>query len=172
MKTKIFFIGILIALYAGSVQGQIQKNTWMIGGDMQLLMNIHDHQNIGFVLVPTIGYTVVNNLVLGIDLTGEYSYFFDDRTYWGSFGIGPMIRYYFGKNNLMPFAYLSYRGEIGFRSISDDRSWDHSLLPGVGLTYMMNPFVGIEGLFRWHVLDYYKTLQFHIGLQVYLPPKV
>lgn len=169
MKTKILFIGILFTLSLSNVLGQIQKKTWMIGGDMNLLMNIYDRQDVGFVLVPSVGYTVANNLVLGFDMSGEYYYSFDDKTYWGSIGIGPMFRYYIGKNDLMPFAYLSYKGEIGFYSDYEDTSWDHSLQPGVGLTYMIFPSVGIEGLLTCHVLDYYKTLQFHIGLQVYLP---
>ena len=170
MKPKLLFTGLLLSLSLGHVLGQIQKHTWMIGGDMNLLMNIYDRQDIGFILVPTVGYTVAKNLVLGINMTGEYYYSFDDKTYWGGFGIGPMFRYYIGKKKLMPFAYFSYKGEIGFYSNYEDTSWDHSLLPGVGLTYMILPSVGIEGLLTCHVLEYYKTLQFHIGLQVYLPP--
>lgn len=95
-------------------------------------------------------------------------------------GIGPLVRYYIGKDRVYGFAHFSYLGKLIMFNTSVRNEFQSKLQPGVGIGYMLTSTVGIDALFKYefyHTNDEFAEIQnytsssLNIGLQIYLPLK-
>ena len=103
---------------------------------------------------PAFFYFVYPNLAIGATIS--YGYFKTDEDELKSYGIGPVIRYYFGKEMIHPFLSLEYvysRDEIDntFSAGSPYVSTGHSHVwtPGLGIDYFIAKNVALEPVIRY-----------------------
>ena len=155
-----------------SVQGQTEKEDWMVGGNFEL----NTTNNTTISLTPSAGYFFLNNLAAGGTLNFLYNKIGNDKT--TGFGFGPFVRYYFGKNNLKPFAHTEYLFTSikfegpGFSSTTNGGDF----FIGPGLAAFVNEHVAIETLVGYANSNYSGSgsdggLAIRIGFQVYLSPR-
>lgn len=155
-----------------TLKAQTEQADWMVGGNFEL----NTTSNTTVSLTPTAGYFFLNNLAAGGTLNFLYSKVGDDKT--TAFGFGPFVRYYFGKNNLKPFAhteylFTSYKLEgPGFSSTTNGGDF----FIGPGLAAFVNENVAIETLVGYANSNYSGStsdggVAIRIGFQVYLSPR-
>lgn len=119
-------------------------------------------------LNTAVGYTVINNLPIGIYVSVD----FYKNTYLGnntgydkgtSFAIGPFARYYFANlNGFMPMveAAIGYgidnnKADYGNGVTKDNRNmWEYWVAPG--FTYFFNKHIGIDGEIGY----YHQTINY------------
>ena len=113
----------LLILLSVSLKAQTEKGTLLIGGasDLNLVFqslesrmdsDFDDLTSTSVVLVPQIGYFIIDDLALGARFVlGYNSYEIDngDKRRITSFSFSPFVRYFFGEKNIKPYV----NGEIG-----------------------------------------------------------
>ncbi len=121
---SVFLSGCLITLALGAY-AQTNKGDLLIGAGSEFgasfsnytyqYSNIQSNQTEKYSLVtidPTVGYFILNNLNLGISVLYSGSYLnypsFRETASTTQFGLGPIIRYYIGHNNIKPYLNISY----------------------------------------------------------------
>lgn len=178
MVKKVLLKSFLSLITIFNLNGQIQKKTLMVGGEIDLPLTKKYEDENQFKIAPTFGYFVVDNLVVGVETETIINTWLDARRY--NIGIGPLVRYYVGTNKLQPFGHMSYIGLMSFFNTSDNNYFSSHLKSGVGVHYLLIPSVSIEALIAY---DYFNTneelakgiprphLSIHFGFQIFLPPK-
>lgn len=151
MSEKVRFIFLLSCfLIINSTFGQIDKNNWMLGGNL----SIHSTQrpdefrgtNSSIKLFPSVGYFFEKNFAAGVILEyriiGSKNFKFDFGNS-GELGVGPFTRYYFlksdQKNNLFLEIFCRYTNNIRF---SNKPLFTYGT--SIGHVYFINQSVGIE----------------------------
>lgn len=114
-------IAIALLLSSGiSIFGQIQKNTLMLGGgEIDIPLQPQNGDEYKFLIAPTFGYFIVDNLVIGSEVYTQINSWVGARRY--NIGVGPLCRYYVGKGNLKAFGHISYVGILSFFNTADSR---------------------------------------------------
>ena len=165
---------LLTLAVVSNVFAQTEEGVWMVGGNI----NINTGDNATTVEIsPNGAFFVMRNLAVGGNITLSFSELGDNKL--TRFGVGPMTRWYFGKNsNVKPFAH----GEFGIVSLKTETpsgsSTENGLqyLLALGLAGFLNPNVALEALAGY---DHVKLSDFEgdggfalrIGFQVYLRPR-
>jgi hypothetical protein len=177
---------LLIVLLLSSfrfVSGQPQKNDWMVGSNIVsstvLLDNGGGYIQHGISLSPQGGCFLTNRLVLGVSV--HYNYYHSSNS--GGYDVGAAIfsRYYFkSKTN----SKLFLNGDLGFGysaitktpySVSSTESHSRNYGLGIGYTYFISSYVGLEVSLMVERIRYkYPITAFYVpsfgwGFQVYLP---
>lgn len=170
---KKMYVVLLMMFTVYNVAAQTEHGNWLVGGSF--VLNTGDNSTtIG--LNPTAGYFVMNNLAVGGTVILNYTKFGNNRT--TTFGVGPLVRYYFGKTNIKPFV----NGEFGlvsqrFKSnVSSNTENGINFLLGLGLAGFLNENVALEALAGYsHTklrdFDGDGGFAFRLGFQVYLRPR-
>ena len=172
---KNLLLGLLLIVSAG-LSAQTMQGQWMVGGTAGFNSTSNDPDGgadavTTFNLNPNIGYFVIDNLAIGLNLG------FESHSGAGSvFSVGPQVRYYFV--NLGESAKLFAQGRFGFASFSPEEGDSYSGTEwgvGVGLAYFLNPHVALEGLLEYSSLtpnsdfDFKQnTFGFNVGFQIHL----
>ncbi|MBC6492176.1 outer membrane beta-barrel protein [Flavihumibacter stibioxidans] len=169
-KFLVLLGGVLMATV--SIKAQTEKADWLVGGNFTL----NTTTNTTFSLTPAAGYFFLKNFAAGGTFNFLYNKAGDDKT--TAFGLGPFARYYFGKNNLKPFAHTEYLFTSvkvegpGFSSTSNGADF----FIGPGLAAFVNEHVAIETLVGYANSNYSGSsndggLALRIGFQIYLSPR-
>lgn len=169
-----YIYSLLFVLTVGSnVFAQTEEGVWMVGGSISF--NTGDN-NTTIDLSPSAAYFVMRNLAVGGNFSLSYSKLGQNKT--TQFGVGPLVRYYFGKTNIKPFVH----GEFGivsqkfkFPNSSNTENGINFLL-ALGLAGFINENVALEALAGY---DHTKLkdfdgdggFAFRLGFQVYLRPR-
>ena len=183
MKTKFFALATLLALTLFNLQAQVEKNKLFVAGSFRIELNaggendkygdIEDkYSYFDFDFQPKIGYTVIDNLPIGlymdVDYYREKAKDDNDKYKETTVSVGPFIRYYFLKDKkFKPFA----EGLIGFGfyraadKTEADNDWNvfdkegyFTYRIGGGASYFFNDYIAAD-LFMgfnhegWTVMD-------------------
>ncbi|AYB29480.1 outer membrane beta-barrel protein [Chryseolinea soli] len=194
-----------LCLAVSSSMAQTSKGTFLLGGSLgfssghststyDYLSTPSKQKQSTISLAPNVSYFVIDRLSIGIVTPLSYTQYkredIDQKTTYRSYSIGPLIRYYFPLGShwaIFPEASYSYgwMETMGHYSINGDvfrqtfRGNARNLQGGLGLTYFLNPNIGLEGKFRYQSMrDTYNhagldhvdnnSFDFTIGVQVYL----
>src|ERR1051325_3709985 len=143
-----------------------------------------------FSVSPTVGYFVINSLMIGLQGSYGHGWTLNNPNYKSNNGsIGPVIRYYFpfGKFALFPELATSFdRSTIksptfdpltGGIIVGTTKTKDQLYKAGIGTVWFATPNIGIEGVFGYRKLQYKEpsylksatNLYFTVGIQFYLP---
>lgn len=162
---------LILALAALSFQAQAQtdKGTVMAGGQLSLTTNKNASS---FRLNPNVGFFVGDNLALGGNIRFDFSK--AGTVSANEFGIGPFMRYYFGKSQAKPFLvfsadYLTNKVKTSTAEISNS---GYGFLLGLGFAAFLNRNVAIEGIGGYNYADYTNAegnggFSLSIGFQLY-----
>lgn len=173
---KIF--SILLLLISLSLNAQITKNNWLVGGGISFSYSKSkpeaavDSKAFHMSLSPNLGYFIWNKFALGSRLDFDMSRYKSDNgsSSFDRLLVTPFIRYYFLGNEKMinPFAESSYR----FSVINENNSQEFSAKGGIAI--FANNSVAYE-IFLNYLNSFSKnhfignhTLLLGIGIQVHL----
>lgn len=181
MNKFILFFVFLFATTFTSLQAQVQRDNWMIGGNAAM-----DFSN-GFSLdiKPQVGYFFRDNWALGMRLGADLDIIKgkEENIISSEFAIGPFVRYYFGNpeyksvlRNGRVFAELT--SGFSFINQSEGESVNGTRFGGgVGYSYFITNNIALEGLFTAEAVggsgsnDFTGDLGIRIGFQIFLPSK-
>jgi len=175
MIKKVLLLAFLFLIAIFNLNGQIPKKTVMVGGVLDIPLHYQTQEQKTFYFNPTVGYFLIDNLALGLSLESELH--IDDDNHTFSFGAGPMIRYYLGKNRVKTFGHVSYLASVVTGNYFSPNEFISHLNSGIGFCYLLRPTVGIEALLSYN--SYYSNINIsqkkshssiHIGFQIYIPP--
>jgi hypothetical protein len=163
------FFGLVISLV---VSAQTAQQDWLVGGSFAL----NTSRNTTVSLNPAAGYFFLNNFAAGGVFQLSYNKSGENKT--TVFGVGPFVRYYFGKKELKPFIASEYI----FTSNKFDNPSFRSTVNGAdffigpGLAAFVNEHVAIETLVGYvnsKVSDVPSDggVVVRIGFQIYLSPR-
>ncbi|HEX6193071.1 MAG TPA: hypothetical protein VFZ42_11940 [Chitinophagaceae bacterium] len=171
---NIYALLLTLTVVVSNAFAQTEEGVWMVGGNV----NINTGENATTVeLTPSAAFFVMRNLAIGGNITISFSKLGENKL--TRFGVGPMTRWYFGKNNnVKPFAH----GEFGIVSLKTETASGSSTDNGIryllalGLAGFLNPNVALEALAGY---DHVKLsdfegdggFAFRLGFQVYLRPR-
>jgi len=178
MKRKKLAFFLLLLCSTTSQFGQIPKGTYMIGGDADIPFQLQMKDEMRMYIKPSMGYFVVDNFSLGLNIGSELFFSQGDNLTF-SFGLGPQLRYYLGKEKIKAFGHISYMASIVTGNFFRPNEFESSFQPGMGVCYMIAPTVGIEALLNYSIIDskydhhkYHSFGALHIGFQIFLPPTI
>ncbi|KIC91409.1 outer membrane beta-barrel protein [Flavihumibacter sp. ZG627] len=171
MKKGFFALGFLL-LSCLCLKAQTEKGDWLVGGNFTL----NTSNNTTISLNPSAGHFFAKNLAGGGTIRLLYDKSGDNSS--TVFGIGPFIRYYFGKSNLKPFLmseYLFTSTKLSFDGNTNTENGADFFI-GPGLAAFVNDNVAIETIVGYtntkiKGFDSDGGLAIRIGFQVYLSPR-
>lgn len=144
MKRILFSFLTLLSIQA---LAQTEKGTTLVGGSLNLQTTSN---NSTFSINPNLGFFPANNFAIGANVVLNFSKLDSLKT--NTIGLGPYVRYYFGKTQTKPFVTT----EVNFlhRSIKntavasklDEKSNGVGFLLGLGFAAFVNDMVAVEGL--------------------------
>jgi outer membrane protein W len=168
----------------------------LVGGSAGLDYTVRsDDKVFNASLSPQGGYFMVDNFAIGVRMPlGLQSSIsraspspdseIETHTLTYRVGIGPFVRYYFGKSAIRPFVnggadYQYARTRKKVNSSEEpriERQDSYSIFGGAGMAYFISQFVGLETqlgytYFRSGELNKYSSLGLTVGLQIYIPQK-
>ncbi len=166
------FLAIFLFLIACTASAQIQKGTWMIGGDISTGLNFSEQEtDFDFLLnvgTPPTAYFLSDRFALGGNL---FFASIANEGFGTAYGIGPLLRYYFkpGANQLKWFSELNTLLLAG----SNVNTTFQIAISG-GFNYFLNSSVALETKLGINML-YNDEPSFIIplqaGLQFFLSPE-
>lgn len=202
MKTllQLFTLLFFLFLFFPIVHAQTQQGSFRVGGNANYSnVKLGDDNQVRYLsLYPSLAYFPVTNLSVGLAINTTFSSGDNSTSTTKStdYSIGPELRYYFpfGKWALFPEVAYSFGKSIskvkGTNIIGGDpilydnetKSTYSSFRGGVGLTYFVNPNIGVEGILFYQnythpdVSPYSgpsksKSINFSVGFQIYLNKK-
>lgn len=176
---KPFFITPFLFFIFTSTNGQITKNSWLVGGSGTFsLQNINQTTNTAkasFIdLAPNIGYFFIDKMAGGMRVRFQNSRIKTPTSTSNSptLAIGPYFRYYFlSKENR-----INLLSEIGYSYNDDLRNTSsvNTFNIAAGPVIYFNSTVGLEFTANYQVINFkpdngnVKTFFISIGLQVHL----
>lgn len=164
---KLLVVG-AVALFA-SMNAQMEKNSWIVSGKTGIDFNsstskyssqgnsIDGPKVSTFSISPSVGYFVVDNLAIGVDLgfnstkttftNAALDVDYTDKT--STFTILPNATYYFPTaSKVRPYlgAGVGYGSLTGYNEITDTNSTNGGFLWGAkgGLVYLVNSNIGLD----------------------------
>lgn len=160
---------VLCILLASTAFAQTEKGTIMAGG--QLALRTASNAS-NFRLNPNFGYFFKDNFAFGGNLNLDFSK--QGSLSSNTFGIGPFMRYYFGKSQAKPFAvvnanYLTQTVKTGSTSVN---SSGFGFLFGLGFAAFLNRNIAVEGITGYDYSKYSSTagaggFSLSLGFQLY-----
>ncbi len=193
---KNIFLPLVLACLCLSLHAQTDQGSMLVGGSAGLDYTVQsDDKVFNASLSPQGGYFVIDNFAVGLRIpmglqnsTSRSSPSPDSeietRTLTYRVGIGPFVRYYFGKSAIRPFinggADYQYsrtrEKDNASTGVIIQRQDSYSIFGGVGMAYFISQFVGLESqlgytYFRSDQLNKYSSLGLTVGLQIYIPQR-
>lgn len=166
MRIRLLLSFILISALANA---QTDKGTIMAGG--QLALKTNKNASV-FILNPNFGYFVGDNLAVGGNLRFDFSK--AGTVSANEFGIGPFMRFYFGKAETKPFLvvsadYLTNSIKTSTTKISNS---GFGFLTGLGFAAFLNRNVAVEGIAGYNYAKYTNAdgnggFSLSLGFQLY-----
>lgn len=173
---KSVFLSLLLLAVAPAFC-QTEKGATIVGGALSLQTT---KNNSNFAVNPNIGFFPANNFAVGGALNLNFSKQGDVKN--NQFGIGPYIRYYFGKSQTKPFFnlegnYLNSKYETTDNGIKKTINTNgFGFLIGLGFAAFVNDVVAVEGLTGYNYSDFKNNsgsggFTMRLGFQLYFSRK-
>jgi outer membrane protein len=169
---KILFVS-AICLGTIAMQAQTEKETWLIGGNI----NLNTAKNNTTVLIaPNVGYFFAKNFAAGALIEFKNSKIINTTS--NTFSLGPFARYYVDlkEEKFKPFLHVGFgfdnsKVKVGNNPASNETA--SSLLLALGGAYFINKNIAFEtiiGYTRNKPENFEATngLAFRIGFQIHL----
>ncbi|QQS37907.1 MAG: hypothetical protein IPM56_08205 [Ignavibacteriales bacterium] len=185
MKLISIIFAILFFTITSFSQEEIQKGTYNVAGSLSFSSSSQDYSDgkqTELSITPQIGYFFINNFALGINL--QYQKNDTDAYSITTWGIGPMTRFYIGKNIIHPFIELSFLYGETMPDETDAMIISRKIGVVFGLDYFITNSVALEsalsytfdsmlltGVYRSYYSDdeiMKRTIKFAIGLNIFL----
>lgn len=160
---------VLLTIVTLNAYAQTDKGTIMAGGQISFSTTKNASN---FKLNPNFGYFVGDNLALGGNLNFDFAK--QGTVSANEFGIGPFVRYYFGKSDAKPF--VVFNGDYLTQTIktSTDKisTSGYGFLLGLGFAAFLNRNVAVEGIAGYNYKDYTNVegaggFSLSLGFQLY-----
>jgi outer membrane protein W len=163
------FLLVIILLISVQVSAQTDKGTIMAGGQLAFTTNKNASS---FRLNPNFGYFVGDNLAVGGNVRFDFSK--AGTVSANEFGIGPFMRYYFGKAETKPFLVVSadYLTNTVKTDVTKISNSGFGFLTGLGFAAFLNRNVGVEGIAGYNYAKYTNAdgnggFSLSLGFQLY-----
>jgi len=176
---KSIFIIICFTMICVTVQAQIDKNTWTVGGTLDLGIELGaragslDH----FQIQPKIGYFPIKHLQVGGIALVDYQKINRNEATLQT-GFGPFLRYYIKTaKKVSPYInteviFTSFETFFYNENSSFARPKETLLRPGIGLAVFITPHVVLENQVTFEYTNAYggewSFMQFSVGFQAHL----
>ncbi|PQJ78042.1 outer membrane protein [Polaribacter porphyrae] len=156
----------LVTLFAINTYSQTEKGKIYLGASSNLNANFINNsikddnngsqntgKNSGFSISPEIGFLVIDNLVLGANITLAFNKSENNggsEFKSSSISAAPFIKYYFSENKFKPFvsgrfAFGSFKSESTFNNNSNESKGSFTNLQvGGGIAYFINDMISLE----------------------------
>lgn len=170
---------ILILFFAPSfVFAQTEKGSTLVGGAFSLQTT---KNNSSFSLTPNVGYFPIASFAVGAGLNLDFSKQGDLKN--NQVGIGPYVRYYFGKTSTKPFlvsegSFLSSTYESRDVTGTKVKTTTNGVgfMFGLGFAAFVNDIVAVEGLTGYNYSDFKGSngssgFTMRLGFQLYFNRK-
>ena len=177
---------IIIVLFTVSVNAQITKGNWMVGGtgfftnstvktEFKNTGQTSNDSGYGLNIQPNIGYFVADKLVLGLTPSISYSKN-NNNSGSGNFGYGggPFARYYLLKTDNM----VNVLTQVGYQYFLNSTTEGHTdvFVVKAGPVLYLNSSVGLELTVDYEIdkfnsqssISTFKTFNVRIGFQIHL----
>ena len=182
MKSSLILMAIACSIWACTVNAQIQRNNFLVGGDIANFdLGLRKGSVFTMRIDPKLAFFIQDNIALGgyIDLgliSGSGVTTFD-------YGVGVLGRYYFAGNNddLLRHSRFFAEANAGItgQNVSHGGSSTNGLGLGFGpgLAYFLTRNIGLETLLKYNGLIGFgnattqSDLRLNIGFQIYLPTR-
>ena len=180
MKT----IVVLLILVSASLfaQSPISKGTIILNGNLYYSSQSYDNLDISYTtfrINPQVGYFIINNLALDLDLSYEK---IDIGIDISRYGIGPNLSYYFDFEKFFPFVSIGYSFTSSSQDGNDFKQTGNQYILGAGISYLITKNVAIEASLNYKFdkedrdySEFYsdetlksKIIMFGIGFNFYL----
>jgi len=174
MKKNVFTLLVFVVM-AGTVVAQTEEGSWLVGGNLELNTG---KNNTTFAISPTAAYFFADNFAGGAMFDFTHHSLGQGST--TSFGVGPLLRYYFGTGNTRPLLqgswnYLSTKIKVDEPESSTTVNGGEYFL-GAGLAGFINRNVALEALAGYDHVKYRHDggdngsggFLLKVGFQVYL----
>jgi hypothetical protein len=183
-------------LTAGVGFSQIQQGSFRVGGGASFTQAAFNDDNSYAALSfsPAVAYFPINNLSIGLafPMSSSSSKSTSSEYSMSTYSFGPEVRYYFPLGKWAIFPELSYsfgksKSEISGFSTGDpvlykEETTFSTFQAGVGITWFINPNIGLEGILFYQdnqqefdnpfqIVAYQKSINFSVGLQIYFNRK-
>lgn len=170
---------------------QTDKGSWLVGSSAALDYRVQaSSRTLNTALAPQAGYFILDNLAVGVRLPlGLLHNRTETTTLAGvetltktqtyTVGLGPFVRYYFGKSAIRPF--INVGGDYRYSRTTEKNNEDetargensYSVFGGAGMVFFLRN-IGLETqlgytYFRSGQLNKYSSLGLNVGLQIYIP---
>ncbi len=181
MKKLVVGIAFAAAGLLATVNAQIKKGNWMIGGELAAAnFGLNDGAGYNLQITPQVAYFVKNNWAVGpyvnLGFSGAKGY---PTTF--NYGVGALSRYYFSPDvdSLLKHGRFFVEGNagIGGQTISDGGASANGLDLGVGpgYTYFMTENIGLDASVKLNGNLGFgnrvstSNIGFRLGLNIFLP---
>ncbi|HSC52106.1 MAG TPA: hypothetical protein VLC98_00680 [Phnomibacter sp.] len=171
---RIYWLALFLLL-GSRVQAQTEKHSLLVGGGFAMRSGEGVHQ---FMFNPTVGWFAAKDLAIGgmVSFNGEKV----GGVTSSSTGIGPFVRYYFGKAQTRPFVvseweYVQSNTKQSSTS-SSIKAQGNRLLLGLGFAAFLSETVALEGVTGYSYSKFKNTdanngFALRLGFGVYLNRK-
>lgn len=179
MIKQVLLVTFLFLIAIFNLNGQFQKKTLMVGGEIHIpILSEYEDGSKQYYFNPKVGYFLLDNFAVGINT--ETSLYTQDKNRRTELGIGPLVRYYLGRNRIYGYAHFSYLGTLVMFNTAASNVFQSKIQPGIGVGYQLLPSVGIEAFFSYdffHTNDQfadrqnYTSSSLNIGFQIFFLSK-
>ena len=173
-------IAVFVLLFsAGKTFSQTEKGSTLVGGALSLQTT---KNNSSFSLTPNIGFFAATNFAIGAGINLNFSKQGDVKN--NQVGVGPYLRYYFGKTQTKPFvvtegSFLSSTYEATDELTNTKKKTSSNgvgFLLGLGFAAFVNDVVAVEGLSGYNYSDFKGSsgsggFTMRLGFQLYFNRK-
>lgn len=187
MKKTLFVLVILSLLLTQKTNAQLEKGNVLVGADLANF-NIGLEEDAGFNvnLVPKAAWFIKDNVAFGAYAKLGFSKDNSSGPTTTIYGVGPLVRYYAGKEELKDLNFLKHgrwfgEANVGIEGRNQSKGGGSTnglgLGFGPGYAYFITPNIGLEGLFKWNPLigfgdeGFQSNFSLNFGFQIYLPGK-
>lgn len=183
MKKLFFIAGVALSLSAAA---QTEKGSWMVGANFaNINFGFQDQDNLTSIGInPNLAYFMSDNLALGGELNFRFVKEKTDPDATLTYGLQPLVRYYFSKEEKSG---IFGQASVGFAGFSHGNSSETGLAfsIGAGWNYFINKSVALEVGAKYINTDkkvafasipnggtgLENTINLNFGVQIFLPKK-
>jgi hypothetical protein len=180
---KVLFVTLLVgSVTAAFSQGNINKGSWMLGGDASFSSQKQGNYKItGFQLAPDAGYFFINNFAGGLraNVASSKSEAGSSESKSSGFGLAPFVRYYFlpatQKVNLFADASFGFGKNKSEAGVLESETQFTAFGIKAGPSIFITPATALEITLGYNsaktkdVEDRENTLGVNVGLQIHIP---
>ena len=176
MAKKYFLATLFFAISFNSnlfAQEALKKGVYSLSGSITFTNSTNESEygetkNLSFFMVPALTYFLVDNLSTGINLSYVYSELSirNNKFINRSISFGPVMRYYFTNEKIIPFLEASYRYSNSLIGNEDMNSFSFA----GGINYFLSKSVAIEPYIEYTKTNYIvadqKISGFSLGMRI------